>query len=258
MAQSSPVPPASQPPGKPAAAPAKAARSPLERILVWGGIVALILVVAYQAHARFGYDMTRKALEQRLAEDEGQEAKQLFIKDLDQYVVGWPSRKQEQKNKHQATVELTWPGLGPSYTYGMVVFYDPEEDGEPVFNMVTRDYKEPDEEESRPATSPKTADASGTPAAPAAGGPAAGAGPVVAAPVIPEQPQETAPAEAAGSDKPAAEATPATEPAADKPAEAAPADKPAEAAAVEKPAEAAPAAETPAAEGSEKKPEGGN
>ncbi|MFO1095603.1 MAG: hypothetical protein U0992_20210 [Planctomycetaceae bacterium] len=243
MAQSSSGPPASQPPKNSNAAPAKPARSPAERLIVWGGIIVLVGLVLFQARARVGYTTTLNALQERLAEDEGAEAKQLFIKDLDQYVVGWPSRKEEKKNEHKSTLALTWPGLSASY--GIVVNYDPSEEGQPVIGLETVGFDEEAEDASRLA-------ARNAESGPAGGVPAPDA----------QQTQESAPrdrpaeetepvADKPAESAPAAETPAATEPAADKPADAAPAEKPAEAApAAEKPAEAAPAATE------EKKPDG--
>lgn len=228
MAQSSPVPSSSSrsSESKPAAAAAKKARSPVERIVVWGGIVVLLGLAAYQARARVGYTMTLSALQDRLEEDEGSDAKQLLLKDLDSYVVGWPSRTQEEPTTHKGTIELTWPGLSASY--GIVVGYDPSEEGKPVTGLETRGYQEPPAEERKapPHFSPEEAARAGANIPPGApGGPPAQGTPEGSG--VP-QAEESAAA-------PAASETGATEPAAAEPAAA-------------EPATAEPAAETPTTE----------
>ena len=140
MAQSS-VPPGSQPPQSSPGAPPKKQRSPAEMVIVWGGIIVLLAVVGYQARARLGYNMTLTALEDRLAQDEGVDAKPLLEGDLDNYIVGWPSRKTEEKNQHLKTVELTWPGLTAPFV--MTVMIDPSEQGGSVMAVQTSGYVEP-------------------------------------------------------------------------------------------------------------------
>lgn len=50
--------------------PSKKPRSPIERVIVWGGICLLLVVVAIEARAKFGYDMSRTAIAERLEDNE--------------------------------------------------------------------------------------------------------------------------------------------------------------------------------------------
>lgn len=222
MAQS-PVSPGSQPAQSSPAAPARKPRSSGEKIVVWGGIIVLLAVVAYQARARLGYNMTLKALEGRLAQDEGVDGKALLAADLDNYIVGWPSREVSEKSKFLKTVKLTWPGLTSSFV--MTVEIDPSEEpesGGSVTAVQTSGYEDPPapEIEMKPMPEP------GAEAAPPAGA----------------EPPDAAPAPEGAA------AEPATQPAAETPAATPEAVPATESPAAETPAGDAPAAETPAAE----------
>jgi hypothetical protein len=179
MSQAPSVPPAS-PPGGETAAPAKK-RSSAEKRVVWGGIALLLLLVALQARARLGYSKTLEALQDRMAEDEGANANPLLVKDLHNYVFGWPSQKEEQKGTHLKTIELTWTGLPMTQPLGLIVACDPKEEekaGGTVMGLETSGFVQPE-----------------TPPQPAPTGAALGEA-------------EPAPTEAQSSDQPSAE-TPA-------------------------------------------------
>jgi len=237
MAQSSPGPAGSPRPRDVSAAPAKKPRSPAERIIVWGGILLLLGLAAYQARARFGYSMTLNALQDRLAQDEGKDAQPLLVKDLDQYVVGWPARRVEEHSKHLGGIELTWSGL--TAKYGMIVAYDPseqKEEGGAITGLQTKGYTEPSESERKVAPPPFSKEEAarlGNNIPPGAPGGAAAPG------------SEAAPASEPGA-SPADDAAVSSEPAADQPAASEP---PAgtEAAQDGQPAAESPAAEPPAA-----------
>lgn len=180
MSQASSVPPAS-PPGGETAAPSKK-RSSAEKLVVWGGIVLLLLLVALQARARLGYTKTLEALQDRMAEDEGVNANPLLVKDLPQYLYGWPAQREEKRGRHLTTIELTWTGLPMTKPLGLVVGYDPEEAGGTVMALETSGFV-PGEPPPQPA-------------------------PTGAALVEEPGTAEPAPTEPQGSDQPAAE-TPA-------------------------------------------------
>ncbi|MBL8849363.1 MAG: hypothetical protein JNG89_06750 [Planctomycetaceae bacterium] len=245
MAPSSPT-PGSQP-ASPPAGPAKKPRSPAEKVIVWGGIAVMLLVLAYQARARVGYNTTLNALEARLAQDEGIDAKPLLEGDLDSYIVGWPSRKVEEKSQHLKTVELTWPGLTAPFV--MTVMIDPSEEGGSVMAVQTAGYVEPPppEREDRPMTAEEVA-AFNASIPPGANGKLPMPGEEAAAEPAADGKADAPVAEEPATAEPAAEAPAATAepaPATEAPAAEAPA---VEAPAAETPATEAPAAETPAAE----------
>lgn len=174
----------------------------------------LLVLVGIQARARFGYSMTLRALQQRLEEDEGVDAKTLYVTDLDQYVVGWPARKDSQQGPHTANLELTWRGL--TGTYGLVLSYDPGEDGGAIMGLQSRGYVEPPPTKNPEGAIPAEQAARmgqnlppGAPGSEPAGAPAAGG---------PTEPA-AAPSEAPATDQPADDAAaPSAEPADAQPA----------------------------------------
>jgi hypothetical protein len=94
---------------------AKKPRSPVERAAVWGLIVVLLALVAAQARAKVGWSYTSSALRERIKLDEGSDAKPLAVKDLDQFLFGWPSRKVQERTSREQTITLTWTGIsGPN------------------------------------------------------------------------------------------------------------------------------------------------
>jgi hypothetical protein len=241
MAQASPVPPKSQPGGQ-TAAPQKQ-RSPAEKVVVWGGILLLLVLVGVQARARLGYSKTLQALQDRMAEDEGANANPLFVKDLGNFVYGWPSQKDESKGKHLSTIELTWTGLPMTKPLGLVVGYDPEEAGGTVMALETRGFVEGEQGVApHPFTDEEVAEIGPNLPPGAAGAEPAGdepspepqsasepaAEPTAAtpepAPTEPAATEPAAPTEPAATPEPAAtEPAPAEQPAAETPATEAPA-----------------------------------
>lgn len=195
MSDASPVPPTSPPVG--ATAVPKKQRTPAEKVVVWGGIVLLLLLVAMQARARLGYTKTLQALQDRMEEDEGANANPLLVKDLPQYVFGWPSQKAEKRGTHLTTIELTWTGLPMTKPLGLIVACDPEEEkdsGGTVMGLETSGFVET---EPPPQPAPTGAALVEEPSGGAA---------------------EPAPQEPQNSDRPAAETPDAAEPGAATPA----------------------------------------
>ncbi|HUQ68169.1 MAG TPA: hypothetical protein VM165_01525 [Planctomycetaceae bacterium] len=124
-------------PQKPAAT-TKRPRSPGEKLVVWGGIVVLLLLVAVQAHARFGYEMSLKKLQARVAADDNGsiEGSPLYLSEVPTFLVGWPSRKVEEE-RHWHAVTYSWQGLGKSYSIRMP--YDTSEAKPVVLSLETND-----------------------------------------------------------------------------------------------------------------------
>jgi hypothetical protein len=110
----------------------------MERLIVQGGIVVLLLLVAVQAHARFGYEMSLSRLQTRLNnDDDGSEAgAPLLVADLPKLIVGFPSRSEDQERQWKA-VTYTWHGLGKSYSIRMP--YDSSEKEAVVLSLETAD-----------------------------------------------------------------------------------------------------------------------
>lgn len=73
----------------------KPKRNPAERLIVWGGIVILLLVVGNEARARFGYELTLSKLQSRIHQDEGDDPNPLTVDEANSLVVGFPSKTDE-------------------------------------------------------------------------------------------------------------------------------------------------------------------
>jgi hypothetical protein len=118
--------------------PAKKPRSPAERVIVWGGIILLLGLVAVQAHARFGYEMTLKNLQARVAnDDDGSESgNPLYVTDLPGLLVGFPTSSVSEEGRWR-TVTYSWQGLGKSYTIRMP--YDSSDEKPAIFSLETGD-----------------------------------------------------------------------------------------------------------------------
>ena len=129
QADSSPPPSESASPGT-----GKKPRSPVERFIVWGGIVVLLLLVAVQAHARKGYELTLQAL-QPLVDDDYEGGVPLPIADIDSHVVGFPSRSENELSATRTERVYRWRGLRGSY--GITLEYNPSIDTPVVTSMVT-------------------------------------------------------------------------------------------------------------------------
>jgi len=124
-------------PNPPSAAspPAAKSRSRVEKFIVRGGIMLLILLAAVQAHARFGYSWTLQRLQARLANDET-DGKSVAISELPQLVVGWPSRTEKRDGKWGLVV-YSWRGLTDTYQIRMP--YDSSDTPPAVLELVTAD-----------------------------------------------------------------------------------------------------------------------
>lgn len=168
MSSSSPDPVPSSPASASPAPKAKPPRSPAERFVVWGGIILLLLLVGFQARARFGYTMTLNALQDRIAQDEGPNPQPLLVNEVDGLLVGWPKRTDEKPSEHRGLIHLSWRGLTTSY--GMTLPYDPSENQPAIMGLETSD--------APPEPEPEYADAeTATPSgmAPGSSGPPMGA-----------------------------------------------------------------------------------
>lgn len=143
MSTSPPDPVPSTPPSASSAQKTKPVRSSAERVLVWGGIIVLLLLVGFQARARFGYEMTLNALQDRIAQDEGPNPQPLYVKDVDGLLVGWPQKEVDKASDHRAYIQLSWRGL--TSRYGMTLPYDPSEPEPAIMGLETSDA--PPEEE---------------------------------------------------------------------------------------------------------------
>jgi hypothetical protein len=158
------------------APPAKKSRSPVERCVVWGGIVLLLALAAVQAHARFGYTMTLQKLQARIAADDSSEtAPPLYVMEVPDLIVGWPTRS-VQKDRHWERVTYKWQGLTQSYEISMP--YDTSDAQPAVLALETKNAPEPEQpaivSEETEVANGDTGGQSGAPADGSAGGPGTG------------------------------------------------------------------------------------
>lgn len=89
-------------------------RNPVERVIVWGLIAAMAVVVTLEGTARFGYTSTLNKLQDALARDEGPDAIALHLNDVSAHVSGFPTR-QVSEGKLFSVVEYRWKGLLKDY-----------------------------------------------------------------------------------------------------------------------------------------------
>jgi hypothetical protein len=91
--------------------PAARKRSPIERVIVWGLILALVAVMGLEARARIGYDKTRDALEARNLER---------LSTLEDAIHFWPAR-QKKTIWNQPLIELKWFSLVHDYRIALLI-----------------------------------------------------------------------------------------------------------------------------------------
>ncbi|QDU38229.1 hypothetical protein Mal4_25540 [Maioricimonas rarisocia] len=176
------TPDASSSPAGETAGAEKKSRSPVERVIVYGMIIVLLVLVSIQAHARFGYTMTLNNLKP-LIDDDRPDGEPLPITEISDHVVGWPSRSEGEVSSTVKSIEYRWKGLlGKSYgltlTYntltepytvqGMLSDVPPEPDNLPADEPEVDPTETEGESEVAPSA-PSGGHGSGSPA-PAAGG----------------------------------------------------------------------------------------
>lgn len=96
------------------ASSASKARNPVERVVVWGVIAALAVVVGLEAMARFGYTNTLNRLQAALAKDEAPDAEPLTLPSVSKMISGFPTR-QENEGRIFGEVQYRWKGLLKDY-----------------------------------------------------------------------------------------------------------------------------------------------
>lgn len=160
------------------AAPPSKPRHPVEFWLVRGGILLLVLLAAVQAHARFGYEMTLKKLQSRLAkEDETSEP--LLVSEVDGLVWGFPSQT-ELTDRHWRRRTYSWRGLTQSYQISMP--YDSSDQSPAIIELVTAGAPPPEppklqEEPASSETASNSVPQMSMPGGPGMGGPGGGGPP---------------------------------------------------------------------------------
>lgn len=115
--------------------PARKPRNVVELILVRGGILVLVLLAAVQAHARFGYEMSLKTLQARMASEE-ETTVPLLLSDVPKMIWGFPSRT-EQEDRHWRSITYKWQGITQAYEIRMP--YDSSETQPAILSLETAD-----------------------------------------------------------------------------------------------------------------------
>ena len=106
-----------------AASPQKT-RSPVERILVWGLIAGLVVLVGLQARARFAYTSTLKSLVSAVREsDRHPAADPLTLANARKLITGSPAVSNEKEERNKVVV-YTWKGLLKSYSIRITITDD--------------------------------------------------------------------------------------------------------------------------------------
>lgn len=124
------------------AAPAPAPKKPRNSAEFWlvrGGIAVLVLLAAVQAHARFGYEMTLKKMQNRIALEE-ETAKPLLVSEAKEMIQGFPSAT-EVSDRHWIQRTYTWRGLTQSYK--IILNFDNSEPQPAVMSLLTGDAPPP-------------------------------------------------------------------------------------------------------------------
>jgi hypothetical protein len=143
------------------------ARKPRHKVELWAvraGILLLVVLAGVQAHARFGYEMSLKSMQARLAAEE-ESGVPLLVSDLPGLVVGFPSRD-DVEERHWRLVVYKWRGLTQSYEIRMP--YDSSEKTPAILSLETADAPVPPE--------PKFVEAPQEASAPPSGGGGPGMG----------------------------------------------------------------------------------
>jgi len=132
----------------------------------------LVLLAGVQAHARFGYEMTLKKLQDRIAKEE-ETAQPLLVSEAQEMIAGFPA-KSEASDRHWIQRTYTWRGLTQSYK--IILNFDSSEPQPAVMSLLTADAPppppEPIVEEGEPPPWPTSS--MGSSPTPGMGGPGMG------------------------------------------------------------------------------------
>lgn len=92
--------------------PAPPRRNPAERVVVWGLIIALVVVVGVEGAARIGYDRSRENILAAMESSEEQmgEVHPLLIDQVRPLLVGFPTETDENDG-WEGTTHYVWRGL---------------------------------------------------------------------------------------------------------------------------------------------------
>jgi len=117
--------------------PAKKPRSSTERLIVWGGIGVLLLVVAVEGHARLAYKWTRSSLIAALENDEQGEVVQ--VAQLDGLLKGFVNKSEVVKENNDFFVNCEWKSLFRPGQYQIKIQVSSDQSNAVVFGFTTFD-----------------------------------------------------------------------------------------------------------------------
>lgn len=99
--------------------PGKKPRSPVERVIVWGGIAILLGVLAFEARQKYSYDPTVSRLRKALTEDT---EKYMKLSEVRQMIAGSPTWEQTPHDRRAYhRINLKWPSLFKDYRVELIV-----------------------------------------------------------------------------------------------------------------------------------------
>lgn len=108
-----------------ASTPSRPRRNPVERIIVWGAILAMTVVVVWEGSNRFGYGRTLQRIQQALQADEGANPDSLSLDEAAELVSGYPSHSTEE-GRTLSLISYRWQGLLKNHG-GIHLTYDTED-----------------------------------------------------------------------------------------------------------------------------------
>jgi len=99
----------------------KKKRSPIERALVWGGIIAMLVVVYVEWSSRQGFDGAMASLESAVHKTDAEgSAKGLPVADVPNHIKGYATRGEEARDGTKK-VTYQWPSLFKVYKIGLTI-----------------------------------------------------------------------------------------------------------------------------------------
>lgn len=99
--------------------PSKKPRSPVERVIVWGGIAVLGCVLAFEARQKYSYDPTVSQLRKAFSEDT---EKYVKLSEIERMISGSPTRVTAPHDKKAYnTIDMKWPSLFKDYRVQLIV-----------------------------------------------------------------------------------------------------------------------------------------
>lgn len=97
----------------------KKPRSPVERVIVWGGIAIMLSVLAFEARQKYSYDPTVNRLRKTLSEDT---EKYLKLSEVRALISGSPTEvKTPHERRSYDKIDLKWPSLFKDYRVQLIV-----------------------------------------------------------------------------------------------------------------------------------------